>query len=250
MSTFGASNWGADDGGNGGGARNNRGRSHERSGPSARSPSRKRRCDDDRGRPYRRSMPDFVVTSVSADDVFIGTDWTLPDVGDADYPMDRVVFGMRALARIAEEYTRMEECRAPRSKLLRQYLDGVEEAVNVFIDMRPWRASAMEFAEFCAERKYRGEIITNVRVAPLQEETIWEYVGLWWARLVRKVPVPNAFHYQQKLVEHLANFAKCRAELPRLGRDFVHQISEYCRSRDREHGEVSWLVYPALMSIV
>ncbi|RLO13879.1 hypothetical protein DYB28_001011 [Aphanomyces astaci] len=101
---------------------------------------------------------------------------------------------MRALARSAEEYARMEECRAPRSELLRQYLDGVEVAVNVLIAMRPWRASAMEFAEFCGERKNRGEIIANVRVPPLQEETIGQYVGLWWVRLVRKVPVPNAFH--------------------------------------------------------
>ncbi|RHZ02018.1 hypothetical protein DYB31_013955 [Aphanomyces astaci] len=107
---------------------------------------------------------------------------------------------MRALARSVEQYARMEECRAPRSELLRQYLDGVEVAVDVLIDMRPWRASAMEFAEFCGERKYCGEIIADMRVAPLQEATIWEYVGLWWARLVRKVPVLNAFHYQQKLV--------------------------------------------------
>ncbi|RQM30609.1 hypothetical protein B5M09_012979 [Aphanomyces astaci] len=86
--------------------------------------------------------------------------------------MNRVVSGMRALARSAEEYARMEECRAPRSELLWQYLDGVEVAVNVFIGMRPWRASAIEFTEFCGERKYRGEIIAHVRVTPLQEETI------------------------------------------------------------------------------
>ncbi|ETV83045.1 hypothetical protein H257_04788 [Aphanomyces astaci] len=93
--------------------------------------------------------------------------------------------------------------------------------------MRPWRASALEFTEFCGERKYRGETIDIVRVAALQEEAIWEYVGLWWARLVRMGPVPNVFQYQLQL--------SVVPELPRFRRDFVHQISEYCRSRERGH---------------
>ncbi|ETV70305.1 hypothetical protein H257_14203 [Aphanomyces astaci] len=65
MSTFGASNWGTADGGHGGGARNRWGRSHERATSMfSVAEATMRRCDDDRGRPYRRSMPDFEVTSI------------------------------------------------------------------------------------------------------------------------------------------------------------------------------------------